>query len=254
MVITAETPVRDIVLETPDAVSVLEHFGIDYCCGGTDTLAEACTKRNRSIASVIEALARKQRNDDKSENDWRTAPLGDLVRYIVQKHHGFARTQLGVIRDLVSKVERRHGESHPEIYQISGVLTGINAELTHHFSCEEDVLFPYIEQMEPNRNSATQAGLAGAQQPVARMMNDHNRTGDELRALRELTDNYQPPADACTAYCALYRAMQELELDLHQHIHLENNILFPRVLELEKERANCRKESLREDQHVSCCH
>jgi regulator of cell morphogenesis and NO signaling len=236
MVITAETPVRDIVVETPTAIPVLEQFGIDYCCGGTHTLAEACSKRDQNLASVLDELQRQQ-NTSSPEEDWRSAPLRDLIGQIMHKHHAFARAQLGLIRELATKVERRHRHAHQEIYRISGVLAAINAELTHHFSCEEDVLFPYIEQLDGNQGPVRPAVFVSAQQPVARMMKDHNQTGDELCALREMTNNYQPPADACTTYRALYRAMEDLEQDLHQHIHLENNILFPRALELEKERA-----------------
>jgi len=106
--------------------------------------------------------------------------------------------------------------------------------LTHHFSCEEGVLFPYIEQLDGCHRPLREDAFSTAQQPIGRMMKDHGQTGDELRVLREITNDYQPPSDACTTYRALYRAMEDLERDLHQHIHLKNNILFPRALELEK--------------------
>lgn len=235
MAITAETPVRDIVLERPTTIPVLEQFGIDYCCSGRHTLADACTKRDQNVDRVLDELLRQQQLTAKAKDDWRTAPLEELIRHIVQRHHEFARRQLGLIGDLVTKVERRHGNTHPEIYRIGGILAAINAELTHHFSCEENVLFRYIEQL--GRNQRPPALFCSVDQPVARMMMDHIQTGDELRSLREMTNQYQPPADACTTYRALYRALEDLEHDLHQHIHLENNILFPRALELEKEHA-----------------
>jgi regulator of cell morphogenesis and NO signaling len=235
MVIAAETPVRDIAVEAPAAIPVLERFGIDYCSGGKHTLAEACSKRDQDVASVLDELERRWENDASGpELQWQTSPLRDLIGYIIEKHHGFARTQLGLIGELAAKVERRHGRGHPEIYRLSGVLAVINAELAHHFTCEEDVLFPYIKRLEEDQRSAMPPVFGTMQQPVTRMMTEHNQTGDELRALREITNNYQPPADACTTYRALYRAMEDLELDLHQHIHLENNILFPRALKLEK--------------------
>lgn len=237
MVITAETPVREIVVETPTAIPVLEQFGIDYCCGGAHTLAEACTRRDQNVASVLDELQRQQQNPSPRSVDWRTIPLSELISYIVQNHHTFTRQQLGLIRELAAKVERRHGRMHPEIYKMNEALAVISAELAHHFSCEEDVLFPYIEQLGGNQRPLMPVVFGSVQQPVTRMMIDHNHTGDELRVLREITNNYQPPADACTTYRALYRALEDLERDLHQHIHLENNILFPRALELEKERA-----------------
>lgn len=236
MVVTAESTVRDIVVETPSAIPVLERLGIDYCCGGSHTLAEACSKLHQNLAAVLDEL-KLQQNKSKPEDDWRRAPLRDLIGHIVHQHHAFARNQLGLIRELATKVERRHGNTHPDVYRISEVLAAVNAELTYHFSCEEGVLFPYIEQLNGNQGPVLRAAFCSAEQPVTRMMKDHDQTGDELRVLREITNNYQPPADACTTYRAFYRAMEDLELDLHQHIHLENNILFPRALELEKERA-----------------
>jgi regulator of cell morphogenesis and NO signaling len=236
MVITAETPVRDIVVETPTAIPVLEKLGIDYCCGGTHTLAEACTRRDRNVASVLDELERQQQNPCLQAVDWRTIPIGELIDYIVQNHHAFTRLQLDLISGLATKVERRHGTTHPEIYKLNQALAAINAELTHHFSCEEDVLFPCIAQLEKSQEPLTPAFFGSVQVPVTRMMMDHNHTGDELGVLREITNDYQPPADACTTYRALYRSLEYLERDLHQHIHLENNILFPRALKLETER------------------
>ncbi|HYK37518.1 iron-sulfur cluster repair di-iron protein [Alloacidobacterium sp.] len=237
MIITAETPVRDIAVEAPDAIPVLEQFGIDYCCGGKYTLAEACAGRDQNVAIVIEELECRGQNMDQPENAWQTAPLPDLIDYIVGKHHAFTRDQLGLVLQLAAKVERRHGAEYPEIYKVNEKLMVISAELTHHFFCEENVLFPYIKQLSWNQKPLAQAVFGSVQQPVTRMMMDHNQTGDELRMLREVTNNFLPPDSACTTLHALYRALEDLERDLHQHIHLENNILFPRALKLESERA-----------------
>lgn len=234
MLITADTSVRDIVVAEPAAVTVLERFGIDYCCGGQHSLADACAKRHHDLAAVIEELQRQANANGTDAVDWQAAPLKDLIAYIVQKHHGFARQHLSLIRELAAKVQRRHGAAHPEIYKVSEAFAAISAELTHHFSCEENVLFPHIGQLETS-GQPTQAVFATLQQPVTRMIADHDQTGDELRVLREVTNNYEPPADACTTFRALYSALEELERDLHQHIHLENNILFPRAIRLESE-------------------
>lgn len=235
MVITQETTVREIVVEMPSAILVLEQFGIDYCCGGKHTLAEACTRRTQNVASVLKELDRRNQDLNAPEVQWQTAPLQDLINYIVQKHHMFTREQLGLIRELAAKVERRHGSAHPEIYKLNQALAVINTELTHHFSCEEDVLFPHIVQLDGNQRPIMRGVFGDVQQPVTRMMMEHDQTGDELRFLREMTNNYQPPDDACTTYRALYRALEDLERDLHRHIHLENNILFPRALKLQSE-------------------
>jgi regulator of cell morphogenesis and NO signaling len=154
----------------------------------------------------------------------------------LHKHHTFTREQLTLVRELAAKVERRHGATHPEIYKVNEALEVLSAELTHHFSCEENVLFPYIEQMNGDRKFLANAVFGNIEQPVRRMMMDHNHTGDELRILREITNDFCPPGDACTTFRALYRALEDLESDLHRHIHLENNILFPQALKLESER------------------
>lgn len=231
MVITSETPVRDIAVELPIAIPALEHFAIDYCCGGKHTLVEACTKRDLNVASVIEELERLERqNLNSPETQWKQASLKDLTDYIVRKHHAFTRDQLGLVRDLAAKVERRHGAKHPEIFQVSEALAAISAELEHHLFCEENILFPYIAQLGTDGQPALPPVFASVQQPVTRMMMDHDHTGDELRLLREITNDYLLPEDACTTYRALYHALEDLERDLHRHIHLENNMLFPRAL------------------------
>src|SRR5215472_8648109 len=236
MVITAETPVRDIVVEVPSAIPVFAQFFIDYCCGGKHTLAEACIKRDQSLAPVLEEIKRRESDTAPVETQWQAAPLCELIHYIVEKHHTFTREQVTLIQQLAAKVERRHGPAHPEVYKINEALATIDAELKHHFFCEENVLFPYIEMLDRKETAVAQAIFDTVQKPVTRMMMDHNQTGDEFRVLRELTNGYEPPEDACTTYRALYRAMEDLERDLHRHIHLENNILFPRAISLESER------------------
>lgn len=235
MEIGPETPVRDIAIQLPASIPLLERLNIDYCCGGKHTLAEACAKRDLSVVPVLEGLEQQQQNATSLETAWRTAPLKQLTDHIVQKHHAFARGHLDLIRELAAKVERRHGASHPELFQVSEAFASISAELTHHFFCEENILFPYIAQLEAEERPALPAVFGSVQQPVTRMMMDHDHTGNELRLLREITHNYETPAGVCTTYRALYRALADLEQDLHQHIHLENNILFPRAMAAAKE-------------------
>lgn len=236
MVITPETPVREIAVEVPAAIPVFKRFNIDYCCGGQHSLAEACSQRKVEIAPVLKELEQHQLRKDMAQPQWKDISLQHLINHIVHHHHEFARHQLDLLQELAAKVERRHGHSHPEIFQVGTALGAVRAELIHHFSCEEDVLFPHIAKLESEGETAFPSMFSNMEQPVARMMQDHDHTGDELRLLREITNNYQPPADACTTFRALYRTMEELEYDLHQHIHLENNILFPRALQLAKER------------------
>ncbi len=232
MVITSETPVCDIAVEHPTVIPVLERLGIDYCCGGRHTLAEACTKNDVDLAPVLEELVRQQRNANAPEDNWQKTSLNEIADYIVQMHHTFTREQINLINDLMKKVEGRHGADHPEVFEIGKVFALVSSELTHHFFCEENILFPYIGKMEAGQHAALPPVFGNVEQPIARMMMDHDQAGEELRELRGLTCNYTPPTAACPTWRALYRALEDLERDLHQHIHLENNILFPRALAL----------------------
>lgn len=235
MVITPDTTVRHIVVEQPSAIPVLEQLGIDYCCAGKHTLAVACSRRKHDVGAVIAELQRRQRNNKALEINWQTAPVRDLIDYIVRHHHGFTRRQLDLIHVLITKVGRCHGAAHLAVAKISGAMVSLTDELTHHFSCEENVLFPGIAQLEKGELALRNTAFTGIQLPVTRMIMDHHQTGDQLRSLRETASNYRPPSNACTTYRALYRALEDLERDLHQHIHLENNILFPRAIRLESE-------------------
>lgn len=235
MAITSETPLRDIVVERPAAIPVLEDLGIDYCCGGKQTLGEACLRGGLSVSRVLSALSERQPGS--SEVNWETARLSQLIEHIVVKHHTFARGHLRLLGELAAKVERRHGGQHPEVLQVNQAIAALTTETTRHFFCEEDMLFPYIQALETGAKSARSGAFSSIEQPVTRMLMDHDHTGDELKQLRAITGSYQPPPDACTTFRALYRGLEELELDLHQHIHLENNILFPRALAMAREQA-----------------
>lgn len=230
MTISLETKVREIALTHPSAIPVLERFGIDYCCGGAHTLAQACERRDVQASEVASELESSMRDTSAPEDQWRNASAKDLIQHIVEKHHGFARRQLELARQLSEKVERRHGNSHPEVFEVGTALAALTTELDHHFYCEENVLFPYAKALEEDPQTHPPAVFDSVERPVTRMMLDHNHTGDELGRIREATNGYQPPPDACTTYRALYRTLEELEQDLHRHIHLENNVLFPRVL------------------------
>ena len=166
-------------------------------------------------------------------------PLKELSEYIVAKHHAYTRDQLKLIGGLMTKVEQRHGADHPEVFQVGKAVAVMNSELTHHFGCEETTLFPYIAILGTSQRPELPAMANGSLElPITRMMMDHDQAGDELQALRELTNNYTPPPSACPTWRALYRAMEDLEFDLHQHVHLENNILCPRALEEARNETN----------------
>lgn len=230
MIITSEALIRDIAVELPTAIPVLERLGIDYCCGGKNTLVEACTNRNLKLEPVLEELDRQQQqNPTPTEIGWTVAPLREFSEYIINKHHAYTRDQLKLIDGLMTKMEHHHGADHLEIFQVGKAFAVISSTLTRHFDWEETTLFPYIATMETEQQPDLPASSIDL--PIALLMAEHDQAGSKFRMLRELTNNYTPPRVACPTWRALYGAMEELEFDLHQHIHLENNILFPRALE-----------------------
>jgi regulator of cell morphogenesis and NO signaling len=235
MSLGASTTVREIVLAHPAAARALEELGIDYCCGGTKSLAEACADAGVPAEKVISALETLQPGPD--ARDWRVAPLAQLTRHIVERHHAFTREEINRLKSLLAKVLSVHGANHPELRQVQSLFGALGQELTLHMMKEEQALFPYIEEMEAavsGKRALPPCMFGTVQNPIRMMMMEHDAAGDALRKMRAATDSYVPPADACASYGELYRAIPVFEADLHEHIHLENNILFPRAVQMEE--------------------
>ncbi|MBV9085019.1 MAG: iron-sulfur cluster repair di-iron protein [Acidobacteriaceae bacterium] len=234
---TAQT-VREIVQQNPAAVPVFEALGIDYCCGGGKSLEDACKTRNLPVDKVLtdlrDALVARPTKDDAPGM---TSALSDLADHIVAQHHNYARRELTRLTSLAEKVFLRHGGKHPELGHIRDLVIAMSSEAFTHMLKEEQVLFPRLKTMEQAATNGTpppQAFFGALINPIRHMMEDHDDTGELLRNIRSLTNEYQSPAGACMSFQALYHGLADLESDLHQHIHLENNILFPRALEFEK--------------------
>ena len=238
MSINTTQTVREIAVELPGATRIFEKLGIDYCCGGSKPLSEACLAAEVSPETVVALLedAGKGAPDSIAPQDWSTAPLADLAAYIVTTHHSFTREELTRLSALLAKVCSVHGGNHPELRRIHTIFHELKEELTGHLFKEEQILFPYIENLEAavGRGESVPTPFFGTvRKPVRMMMQEHDDAGQALRGLREASSNYQVPADGCISYRTLYQALEDFEKDLHQHIHLENNILFPRAAELE---------------------
>jgi regulator of cell morphogenesis and NO signaling len=233
----ATKTVRDLALENPGATRVLERFGIDYCCGGNRLLGEACETAGVSVDQVLASMEREDGSPGQFEApNFLTATLGELINYIVEKHHIFTRTEIERLRLLIVKVDNAHGQNHTEITRLRSLFETLSAELEPHMMKEERVLFPYVTQMEnamrsERRNPSPPFGTVA--NPVRMMMMEHETAGELLKEMREITGNYAVPPDACISYQTLYQALDAFEKDLHQHIHLENNILFPGAVEME---------------------
>ena len=171
-----------------------------------------------------------------STQDWRRASLADLIANITATHHTFVRSECPRIQGLATKVVGVHGKNHPELQQVQELFAALSEELTVHLMKEEQILFPYILRMEESAlagEPAPPAMFGTVMNPIGMMMREHDGAGDALRALRSATNDHTLPGDACISYRTLYQALQGFEADLHQHIHKENNILFPRAVAME---------------------
>jgi regulator of cell morphogenesis and NO signaling len=236
---TGDKTVRELALELPAATRVFEALGIDYCCGGSQSLEQACRAANLSVDQVWDALEVAERAAQAVPNkrDWQTEPLADLVAHIKNTHHKYTREEIARLVPLLDKVCSVHGQNHPELSHIRATFGGLAQELTTHMMKEDMVLFPYIVRMEEaviEKQPVLPPPFGTVRNPVEMMIRDHDDAGSALREMRQASDGYTAPADACISYQTLYRALAEFEADLHQHIHLENNILFPRAVEMER--------------------
>lgn len=239
MSVSTTRTVRELALEIPEATRIFEKVGIDYCCGGGKSLEEACAAANLAVDGVLDSLelAEQQARAMPKDRNWQTEPLADLVAHINGTHHKYTREEIARLGPLFDKVVSVHGKSHPELEHIRAVFRGLAQELTMHMMKEEAVLFPYIVRMEEaviQREPVLPPPFGSVQNPVAMMMHEHDSAGEALWSMRQASAEYTPPGDACISYQTLYKALEDFEKDLHQHIHLENNILFPRAIEMEQ--------------------
>ena len=239
-VMTAKT-VREVAVENPAATRVFEKFGIDYCCGGNHPLEEACSRVGVSMDQVLDSLQMEQETARAAQkvHDWQNESLGALIAHIKNTHHKYVREETVRLAALMDKVSSVHGKNHPELFAIQSIFNGLAQELTTHLMKEEMVLFPYIVRMEESviQNELVVPGPFGTvQHPVSMMEHEHESAGSALRDLRKASNDFAPPADACVSYQTLYKRLSVFEADLHQHIHLENNILFPRAIAMEKKK------------------
>lgn len=243
MAINAMNTVRELAVTVPGATRVFEKMGIDYCCGGGRTLADACQTFHVSYDEVIRSLEEVEHNIQAGDKiiDWQSESLTSLSAYIIDTHHVFTKQELVRLEKLLDKVCSRHGENHRELGRLQELFVMLKNDLIPHMLKEEQVLFPYVARMEEAAalGAAVPPPFFGTvQNPVRMMMTEHDTAGDLLREMRSVTGNYQTPADACISFQTLYQALAGFEADLHQHIHLENNILFPRAVEMEVQSAS----------------
>jgi regulator of cell morphogenesis and NO signaling len=228
--------IRDIAVSSPATTRVFEEYKIDYCCGGGKMFDEACV-----AAGVEPGIVSEKINQVLSTSTPATEPEGmpvpRLIDHILDTHHVFTRKEMYRLMALMEKVAGKHGQSHPELYKLKEAFITLCNDLFQHMKKEELVLFPYIQELSRAREASTSPRIppfGSITHPIGMMNLEHDEAGNILRNMRELSKDYELPEGACPSYGALYFGLDELEKDLHRHIHLENNVLFPQALELEE--------------------
>lgn len=230
--------VREAAVNVPGATRVFEQLGIDYCCGGNQPLDIACAQKGVDLNALLRTLTELEsaQHAAPTNADYRSIPLERLIAHIVNTHHAFTRSEIDRLDALFEKVVARHGENHPELIPMQRIFRELAADLLPHLLKEEQVLFPYVLDLEraTTTNQPHPTPFFGTiRNPVRMMSNEHENAGALLESLRKTANQYATPDGACTSYQALLDGLQDLERDLHEHIHLENNILFPRAIAIE---------------------
>jgi regulator of cell morphogenesis and NO signaling len=214
---------------------VFERFGIDFCCGGRRSLDDACRAAAADPAVVrraLDTLPPSAPDDDADVTRW---PVDRLIDHVVSTHHAYVRAALPTLAHHLAKLVTVHGERHPELTRIAAAFDEMSHELQQHLMKEEHVLFPYIRELGTRVDGRPHASPFGTvENPIRMMERQHREAGDQLRLIRELTNGYTPPADGCTTYRVAFAELAQFERDLHRHIHLENNVLFPKAVVLEQ--------------------
>ena len=231
------TTLRSIALEHPATIRVFEQFHLDYCCGGNRPLGDACAERCVAADLVLSALNEAVDNEPISE-DFAQATVSQLIRHIVQSHHAYIRSELPRLQAMADRVALKHGPAHPEATNIQRDLSKLGEELLFHLNKEERILFPYIEQIEQSQEEKSAqpiAGFGSVEGPIQQMIHEHEDAAALLNEMRTTTHEFTPWPGACPTTVGLYYGLKAFESDLHRHVHLENNLLFPRALALEQE-------------------
>ena len=223
----------------PASKRVFEKLGIDYCCGGGTSLGEACAEHGIAFGELVKMLNSEETRSVSAHTadlDFPRMSLAALSDHIVREHHVFTRDENERITVLLGKVCSVHGDNHKELFAIQKIFGMMRLELENHMLKEERMLFPYIALMESSlgfNQPVPPAPFGSTRNPIRVMLSEHDAAAEQLREIRQLSGDFNPPEDACTSYRSLYEALEGLEKDLHEHIHLENNLLFPKAIEME---------------------
>lgn len=228
-----------IVNTNHKAASIFEKYHLDFCCKGKRSLEQACTEQDLAVSEVtgeLESIFTDAINT--STLDFEKMDLTQLCDYIVQTHHAYVKNEMPQLYAYLQKVTSKHGDRHPELYKIFQIFSAVKEEMEGHMKKEELVLFPRIKELQKladNEKAQLQLNIGYLQSPITVMEQEHDHAGNLLNDIRVFSNDYMPPQDACTTYRLCFASLKAFELDLHQHVHLENNILFPKTIEIFKE-------------------
>lgn len=228
--ISPDTSIRQLVTDVPARTRIFERLGLDYCCGGDRSLADACREQDLDPDTVAKMLDAAAEATTEPATDWSDASLSDLIDHIVSTHHDYLRRELPRLEQLLAKVVRVHGADVSWLEPTRDVFQALKADLDAHMQSEEEYVFPAIRTLETGRLLPDGSTLGEA--PLEQMIEEHDEAGAALEQLRSLTNDYTPPDGACATFQAALDGLRELEADMHQHVHKENNLLFPRARSL----------------------
>ncbi|MBP7315720.1 MAG: iron-sulfur cluster repair di-iron protein [Chitinophagaceae bacterium] len=233
MNVLASKTLAQIVTNNHKAASIFEKHHLDFCCKGKRTLEQACSESDIKIEEVIEQLE-KVGETNGSKTNYNELSLAQLSEHIVSTHHNYVKNEMPALLGYLQKVASKHGDRHPEMNKVFQIFGAVKEEMEFHMQKEEMVLFPRIKDIENQIQEGKKVVVSSSylQSPINMMEEEHDHAGSMLAEIRNLTNNYNPPADACTTYQLSFASLQAFELDLHRHVHLENNILFPKALKM----------------------
>jgi len=238
---TGQQTIGEIAGQDLRKAEVFKKYGLEFCCDGKKSLEESCKDAGVSIEEVKEALEALPENGVPASQDYANWGLDFLSDYIVNVHHKYVTDSIPMLTDLSHKIATVHGNAHPELFKIKKHVDVLLSEMKAHQEEEENVLFPYIRQMvqlEKGGKPLAEPGFGDIENPVEMMLEDHKAVADHVHAIEKLSDGYKVPADGCDSYRLYFHKLYELDEDLHHHIHLENNVLFPKAVKMHKALAN----------------
>ena len=232
--------VGKLVAEDYRKAKVFKKFGIDFCCGGAVSIEKACSVYGADMDKVVSELEALDLNDLNPDVDYNNWPLERLLNHIIDEHHSYVREAIPVVSQFVNRVKTVHGENKPNVAEIADIFNVVAEELLSHLEKEEQILFPYFRHLleVENGTELNQPHFGTAKNPINVMMTEHDDAGDAMMKIEELTKNYTPPKGACATHQVSYSYLKEFFEDLIQHVHLENNILFPKMIALENRLVN----------------